>query len=234
MCDIFLEAPFYLIHLRKTGGTSLNNMFLSLATDAPSSLYDRLSKEHSVECNGYKFVAWDASRLGRADFFYGFSHNPIYHLNFKAPVSTITCFRDPVSRVVSLYKMLKSYEINNISHPGMKTQKQWLGSCFEDFLYNIPKKELFHQIYMFSADMLIQEALVRIKDVSHVIMTERFSSGVEALNAKTGLKLQARHMRRSDIDFDIQQRARLKLERLLEPEYELLEQVKKLPNMGVY
>ena len=34
----------YLIHIRKTGGTSLNNIFLSLSGEDPETLYARLAQ----------------------------------------------------------------------------------------------------------------------------------------------------------------------------------------------
>ena len=48
----------YLVHIRKTGGTSLNNMFLSLSGEDPGLLYDQLSEipKHHLLCNGLSYV----------------------------------------------------------------------------------------------------------------------------------------------------------------------------------
>ena len=124
----------YFVHIRKTGGTSLNHMFLSMDSCASGSLYNMVSIHFKAECNGRKYAGWDKDVIAVGDYYYGFSHHPIYTLQIPHPTFVFTCFRDPVKRVLSLYNMLRSMKEENSSHPGMKEQGPWLGNSFSDFL----------------------------------------------------------------------------------------------------
>ena len=51
----------YHIHIRKTGGTSLNNIFLSLSGSEPSMLYNKLANSNTfrLKDNEYIYVGWN-------------------------------------------------------------------------------------------------------------------------------------------------------------------------------
>lgn len=51
----------YLVHIRKMGGTSLNNMFLSLSGEDSSQLYAQLAQtpDHRLLSNGKIYVGWN-------------------------------------------------------------------------------------------------------------------------------------------------------------------------------
>ena len=98
----------YLVHIRKTGGTSLNNMFLSVSGYDSQALYQELANRptHRVIRNGLVFVGWDIASINRGLYFYAFSHHPFHKLSLPERTFTFSCLRDPMKRVVSHYNML--------------------------------------------------------------------------------------------------------------------------------
>ena len=222
---------FYLIHIRKTGGTSLNNMFLSLSGEKSTDIYHKLSEmpSHRLLTNGLIFVGWNKRAINKGNYFYGFSHIPLHKLKLPKYTFTIACFRDPVERVISHYNMLIGYRLNKIDHPCMKIEGKWLGHDFNDFLRLIPKKSLLRQIYMFSNNLDINEAVERAKKVSHIFFTDQFQDGISALNAKTGLYLKPIHIRKANYRADIPRDGIEKLRTMLHKEYVFLDRVRSVP-----
>ncbi|MFM7188159.1 MAG: sulfotransferase family 2 domain-containing protein, partial [Armatimonadota bacterium] len=119
----------YHLHVRKTGGTSLNYMFIALASPSPQEVYRKLCRKpsHSLTINGAIYTGWDKAKICKGDYFYAFSHHPLHRLRLPASTFAITCFRDPVERVVSLYQMLSHYRDTGVNHPCMAEQGPWLG-----------------------------------------------------------------------------------------------------------
>ena len=78
--DIQGYRRIYLVHVRKTGGTSLNYMFLSTGGQDGSAVYDDInrSRPHRVVRDGRIFVGWDIDLINRGDYFYAFSHTPLH------------------------------------------------------------------------------------------------------------------------------------------------------------
>jgi hypothetical protein len=220
----------YLVHIRKTGGTSLNHSFLMLAGEDTASLYKRLGQEpdHRLLSNGKVYVGWNVPYINRGNYFYAFSHVPLHALNLPEQTFTVTCFRDPVRRVLSHYNMLMEYQLNKVAHPCMPIEGKWLGNSFDDFLGRIPREHLCNQLYMFSARYDIGEALDRVKGLSHVFFAEDFGHGVEALNKKTGLALEVIHTRKTSYKADISQRGLDDLREMLREEYEFLRYVREM------
>ena len=114
----------YLVHIRKTGGTSLNHMFLSLSGEDPKVLYAKLARTapHRLLCNGLIYGGWTVKLIEKGNYFYAFSHTPMYQINLPAKTFSFACFRDPAKRVVSHYNMLMNLHINKIDHPCMATE----------------------------------------------------------------------------------------------------------------
>lgn len=216
----------YHVHIRKTGGTSLNQSFLKISGEDSASLYARLAQIHRVISDDKVYVAWNVRYINQGNYFYAFSHVPLHALKLPEGTFTVTCFRDPVRRVISLYNMLMDYQVNKIAHPGMSVQGKWLGSSFDDFLRNIPKEELCNQLYMFSAQYDIEEALERVQGLSHYMFTEDFAQGVEKLNEKTGLNLGTIHIRKTEYKAEIHQRSLDALKEQVNVEYEFLHRVR--------
>lgn len=197
--DLRGHKRIYLVHIRKTGGTSLNNMFLSLTGSDPRKLYDQLvaSTPHRIVENGLVFVGWDINAINRGQYFYAFSHAPIHSLRLPEDTFTVSCFRNPVKRLVSHYNMLMDYKSNNTNHPCMKTEGEWLGSSFGDFLSRVPREHLQNQLYMFSKTFDVNEAIANASQLSHRFFGDNFDGGVAELNQKTGLSLRPIHIRKS-------------------------------------
>lgn len=213
----------YFVHIRKTGGTSLNHMFLSLMSEDSQKLYQELCAAHAVARKDLRVVGWRPDLIAEGNYFYGFSHLPLHELRLPAETFTVTCFRDPVKRVVSLYHMLREYAATNNPHPCMKRQGPWLGDSFDDFIDRIPPEDLLRQIYMFSKTFAVREAAEKIGQLGHVMFLEQFDAGVTILNEKTGLDLQPRRERKSNWSEQLGEGSLRRLRDKLSPEYELLD-----------
>lgn len=226
--DINGYRRIYLVHIRKTGGTSLNNMFLSMAGEDSRELYGRLVKasDHRLICNGLIYVGWNVRLLNRGSYFYGFSHTPLHQLSLPSGTFTVSCFRDPVKRVVSHYNMLMEMRLSGQSHPCLEIEGRWLGSCFEDFIGNIPENHLKNQLYMYSPSFDISEAVDRVSGLSWYFFSDQFSEGVAELNRRTGLDLESIHIRKAGYREDIKESSLEHLREMLEDEYRFLAQIR--------
>jgi len=221
----------YLVHIRKTGGTTLNNLFLSLGQKDYQGLYEELGRVpmHRLIRNGKIFVGWSQALINAGHYYYAFSHIPYHKLKLPDGTFTIICFRDPVRRVISHYNMLMEYSRNNIHHPCMVVEGEWLGNSFLDFVARIPKEHLLNQLYMLSEKFDIEEALGRVREITHVMFTEDYEPGLTGLNRKAGLSLKPMHIRKARYQADISCEALEYLRRKLVKEYQFLERVKELP-----
>ncbi len=226
--DFYGFKRLYHLHIRKTGGTSINKMFLALSGNSYKELYKKISekKDHRIKSENLIYVGWTQSYIKKGNYFYAFSHLPFHKLNLPKDTFTFTCFRDPAKRLISHYNMLMFYKENNIAHPCMKTEGKWLGSCFEDFLERIPKEHLNNQLYMLSENLDIDEALKRIRNLSYFFFTESFERGIEDINRMTGLNLKPIHVRKAKIKYIDINTQKEHLYQLLEKEYKLLQLLK--------
>jgi hypothetical protein len=218
----------YLVHIRKTGGTSLNNMFLSLSGEDSNYLYKQLAitPDHRLISNELVYVGWNVGHINRGNYFYGFSHTPLHQLKLPKKTFTISCFRDPVRRVVSHYNMLMDFRVNNIDHPCMAVEGKWLGENFDDFLQRIPQEHLLNQLFMFSNRYNINEAILNVQQLSHYFFNETFSDGIIELNKKTGLDLESIHIRKANYNATISVDNLTKLKNMLDKEYKFLGRIR--------
>ena len=213
----------YLYHIRKTGGTSLNYMFLALGGEASPDVYSRLTHNRMLRAiiGDKVYVGWNKPLIEQGRYFYAFSHIPAHQLTLPGRTFTITCLRDPVTRVLSLYRMLVEYRDNNIPHPMMVRQGAWLGHGFADFLERIPRRHLLRQLFMFSEAFSPAEAFDRIRACSHYFFLEDFAAGVRTLSEKLQIALEPLHVKQAASDPVIHQADIERLRSLLEPEYVL-------------
>ncbi len=193
------DERIYHIHLRKTGGTSLNHIFLGVGAANSDVAYEELAHRppHCCEWNGYRYVGWSRDLIEEGNYFYAFSHTPLWQLKLPPKTYTVTCFRDPVQRVLSHYWMLRNYIEDGVDHPVMATEGAWLGNCFDDFIDRIPASHLKAQLWMFSESFDIREGMERVRSVSHVMFTENFAVGLERLGEFLGFPLGYQHRRTS-------------------------------------
>lgn len=213
----------YLYHVRKTGGTSLNHMFLSLGDRNARSLYGALINDnrHRVIANSEVFVGWNKHLIEEGKYFYAFSHLPAHELNLPTQTFTVTCLRDPIKRLISHYRMLLEFQQNQYNTPDIELEVQWLGNNFDDFLDKIPMNHLLNQLYMFSPTYNVDEAYEQVTNCSQWLLTEYFSDGVAKLSEKLQLPLEVIHTRKTSIEVEIEAHSIERLREILAPEYEL-------------
>lgn len=218
----------YLVHIRKTAGTSINRMFLALSGKDPDALYAELAarRGHRLVSNGLAFAAWHQRHIDRGHYFYAFSHIPFHRLALPAGTFSLSCFRDPVKRVVSHYNMLMDYRVHDTPHPCMATEGQWLGGSFSDFLDRLPREHLLNQLFTFSPRCDVGEAVANVGRLSGYLFVDDFDSGVERINVATGLQLVPVHVRRSGFHAQISDRELNRLHDMLRDEYRFLEQIR--------
>lgn len=221
-----------MVHIRKTGGTSLNNMFLSLSGEDSNQLYAQLAQmpDHRLFSNGKIYVGWNVKYINKGVYFYAFSHTPFHRLSLPDKTFTVSCFRDPVKRVVSHYNMLMDFYVNEIDHPCMETEGKSLGKDFDEFLSKIPREHLLNQIYMFSSELNISEAVSNVQKLSHFFFSDDFDNGVSELNKKTGLNLEAIHTRKASYKAQISDGSLAALREMLHDEYRFIDCIRELQN----
>jgi hypothetical protein len=190
----------YHFHNRKTGGTSLNRTFLEFDGGDSLARYKSLAqaKKNKISVGGKVFIGWNKKLIEKGNYFYAFSHIPYHYLNLPQNTFTVTCFRDPFNRLLSHYRMLKSFSKEKIQHPCMETEGNWLGNSFEDFLHLIPREHRLVQLYNFSPTLNVEEAVEAVKQINQIVFTENFSMGVSSINKKTGLSLKSLHIRQNE------------------------------------
>jgi len=218
----------YHYHIRKTGGTSLNHIFLSLGDTKTNSLYRNLSLsfDNRLFKNKKIFVGWNKRLIKEGHYFYAFSHTPIHKLKLPKDTFTITILRNPVDRVISHYNMLLEYIEGTEKHFGLEKEKRWLGNNFTEFLKRIPKKHLLRQLYMFSKSFDVDEAFENIIGLSHFFFTENFSKGIDVLSKKLNMELKAIHIRKAKKKARLNRKELSVLRNILEPEIGLYKKLK--------
>jgi Sulfotransferase family len=211
-------------HVRKTGGTSLNRAFLGLGDEDPARVHWRMRGAlHATRSNGRVFIAHDASLLGRGYYTYGWHHAPSWSLTLPPETFTITVLRDPINRVLSLYRYLLDPGADD-DQPFKAGRDERLRAAggFESFLRLTPREDLLNQLHMFSPRFDPAEAAEGVRACSAWFMTERLGLGIDELNQRLGLELQNRWDRRSRADDGLRAQHEELLRRVLAPEYELL------------
>jgi hypothetical protein len=214
----------YHYHVRKTGGTSLNRAFLGLGGEDPVSVHWRMRGAlHATRSNGLVFVAHDLRLLARGEYTYGWHHAPAWALKLPPETFTVTVLRDPISRVLSLYRyVLDPHADDDQPFRAGRTERLRAARGFESFISSLPTEELLNQLSMFSRRLDPGEAADRVRGCSAWFMTERFDRGVDDLNQRLGMALEPRWERRSRTDDDLREEYGEMLRSVLAPEYELL------------
>ncbi len=213
----------YFYHIRKTGGTSLNHMFLGLAGEDGKALYQRMGEKHQrLVHNGKIYVGWKQRLIEEGRYFYAFSHIPAHELTLPPHTYTFTCLRDPVKRVISHYRMLLDHQASSNPHPSFEVEKQWLGADLLATVQQMPPEHRFFQLYMFSPTFDVQEGLAGLQACNQVVFTETLEDGVQQLNRDLNITLQYRHSRKSQHTYHPTEAELAALRELMEPEYELI------------
>lgn len=222
----------YLYHIRKTGGTSINKMFLSLSGIDPDLSYQILQQSPSrrVAFGGYVVAGYQPAVLAKGDYHYGFSHEPFDRVCPPVDTFTLTCFRDPVARVLSHWRMLCAEKAKPVDqqHGGMRLEFPWLGDGFGDFVERLPERHLCNQLYMFATDYDLERAVANVRTVDFVAATEDLAAAVPRLNELLDINLSYLHTRQTHAG-DRDQPTEAQLNRLrdrLQPEVNFLQRLR--------
>lgn len=219
----------YHYHIRKTGGTSLNQTFLASTGLPASELYAGLSRapHFRIVVDDKIFVGWNRRLIEQGDYFYAFSHLPWHQVRIPDRTFTITAIRDPIDRLLSHYYMLMDYREAGADRIDLREEMKWLGNSFLDFVTNIPREHLLRQLYMFSERYAVTEAFDKIIACSHILFTSTMAEDVNDLSKELKLNMTPLHTRRSTKNQPVDQAGMDLAHTLLRPEMLLYENLKK-------
>lgn len=235
---LFSNQQVYHYHIRKTAGTSINFAFLRWSgAKSVSDFYESLAQKenHRLVANGKTFVGWNVQLIQGGRFSYAFSHEPSHVVKLPDQVIRFTCFRDPMKRIISHYNMLCYYEKNNVPHPCMAIEGKWIVDGFRGFLEKIEKQKLFAQLYMFSKEYSIDEAVsFLLKNKVIILNTESLSADLKYLSNRLGCPLSLGEKEKDYGYKEFIDEADLNFAKdLFENEYKFLHEVDRLKNNGI-
>jgi hypothetical protein len=220
----------YLYHVRKTAGTSIAFAFLGLARTDPHLMDRRLSRFYFAQSHGHRYVANNRALIRQGSYFFAYSHLPAYSV--EPPQSgtfKFTVLRDPIERVVSLYRYLATPEADSsYSHKALVEERRWATQGFDRFLAQIPRQHLTNQLHMFSKSSSVDEAVDRLNQLDLVLRTERLDHDIARLQEALDLRFSLTRERSSALPFTPTDAQRDHLVDLLMPEFEILRQIEPL------
>jgi len=230
-------SRIYHYHIPKTGGTSLLDMIMHAVN--PENWYEYRQKmevslsRRTIFCDKV-FLAGNKVHIKQGYYYYSSTHKSIEVYPILPGTFSITGFRDPVERVISYYKMLKHYQgLPKNDKRAHVAEIAHLGNDFSDFLKHLPKTRLLRQLFIFSERMDIEEALSRIRKMSFIYFLETFKEDMRVLFQRLDLNEPNFHRdMQSQYEFSVTADERTQLRELMEPEYQLLEQVKQIKLSG--
>tara|TARA_R110002073_G_scaffold161872_1_gene317525 strand:- start:209 stop:829 length:621 start_codon:yes stop_codon:yes gene_type:complete len=202
-------------------------MFLSLGASGGEKNYKNIAKKmnHRVIDGDKVFVGWNKALLEGGAYFYGFSHIPAHDIHLPASTFKITVFRDPVMRLFSHYKMLLEESEKEAPSSWFKRESKWLCGSFADFAETLPREHLLNQLYMFSPEFDVHDALRRIHECHAVFMTENFDAGVEYITRQIGISLRPLHARKTATPILLSGDDAAAVREMVQSEYELLSRI---------
>lgn len=171
----------YHSHIRKCAGTSFNKLILGKECDqnqeSRDKIYSSLCRNSLLILNDKIYLCHNNHLINQGNYYYAFSHSPYWSLKFDDDTFIFTNFRNPVKRVISHYQMIKEYCDEGNNHSCMMTEGKWLGKdkTFKEFLSNMPIQHSHAQLYHYSKNLDISEALVNIGRINFVGRVETLS-----------------------------------------------------------
>jgi hypothetical protein len=217
----------YLYHVRKTAGTSLAFALMRLSSTDPHLIDQRLSRFYFAQSHGYRFVANNEALIRQGSYFFAYSHLPAHTIKPPA-VGTFkfTVLRDPVERVVSLYRYLASPNADSsYSHKAMSEERRWATDGFDRFLDQLPGEHLTNQLHMFSESSSVDEAVDCLNRLDLVLRTEYLDRDLDRLQVALDLRFELTRERSSLLEFTPTEAQRARLHDMLTPEFEILRQI---------
>jgi hypothetical protein len=228
------KVRVYYFHVRKTGGTSLAHSFLALGAEDPGRVERRMRLPPFCTASGdYRYVYQDRPLLRRGHWFFGYGHGPAETLQLPERTFKVTILRDPVERVLSLYRYLIDPDADaGQTFHALAHEREWAGTGFMAFLDRVSPQQLRHQLHMFSLAGDVDEAAERILDCDCLLFTETLDGDLRRLGSLLGVQLAPRRVRSSAAAYVPTESERARLAELLEPEYQLLARVRRRPGEG--
>lgn len=217
----------YMYHVRKTAGTSMAFAFMRLADTDPYLIERRLARFTFAYSNGFRYVANNPTLIRQGNYFFAHGHAPEYAVD---PPETgtfkFTILRDPIDRVLSLYRYLAQPEADlSFAMTAPDEQRRWAMEGFDSFLDQIPSGYITNQLHMFSRSGSVDEAVECLGKLNMVLRTERIDLDLARLQEALGLQLSLSRQRASLFSFTPTDAQRDRLHDLLKLEFEMLRQI---------
>jgi hypothetical protein len=217
----------YFHHVRKTAGTSICVAFFALSGYDPYMIERRLYRYAFTRTGGLRFVGPNKQLIQGGRYFFAASHFPSYVARPPSKGTfSFTVLRDPVNRVVSLYRYLRSADSDDrFTFRAPLVEQSWARGTLGDFLDHLPEPELLKQLHMFSPTGGVSETVDTLGKLQFVMYTEELAAGIQLLRERTGLKLDVGRERVSSASMEIPQSQLDRAREMLDPEYEMLRQL---------
>lgn len=217
----------YLYHVRKTGGTSVIFAFMRLSGADPHLIERGIARHTFAQANGYRYAAGDnIALLRRGNYFFGFCHQPAYAIEIPEDTFRFTVLRDPISRVVSLYRYLASPSSDSSFYlKAPPAERRWAMGGFDVFLDQVPRSHIANQLHMFSRSGSVGEAVDRLSRLDMVLRTEQLDLDLRRLAQALNLELSLTNERTSLLPFSPTSVQLERLQILLADEYEMFRQM---------
>lgn len=219
--------PVHLLHIRKTGGTSINFSFLALAGGDPRAVWLKM-REDGVEVfnvGRFRFVTRNKELIEAGAYTYSHAHLPRHELDLGPEVFTVCSIRDPVDRLCSHYRMVSEYVELGVKKSWLDRESQWLGEGVVDFCRNMPVERRQAQLYCFSHSGNVAEATEVASRVSFLFNFAKFEESLMCLGKELGVNLKNFHERRT-VQQDVSQYERDALADALYEELRLFESLR--------
>jgi hypothetical protein len=195
-------SSVYHVHIMKTGGTSLNNMFLNLSDPIEiKNKYHALMDATDLRLilKDWVYIAWNNWLVKWPFWNYAWSHSPFYKVRLPKGTFIITCIRNPEKRLYSRYKhLVTNFNRGRPLRPN-KIEYEYLGNNFQEYLKKIPSYDMAHQLHMFSKKLDRREALNNLEQVDFIISTEHFNEDIQILNKILNIELSTIHTRQISV-----------------------------------
>lgn len=210
----------YFYHIKKTGGTSINKMFINLHFDNYNKYYKQLSTppKFRIIKDGFSYCSWNKQQINSGKYNYAFSHHSFYKVNPpKDSTFTFTVFRDPLERIRSLYSMYLRYYKSGRSTIN-KYSSEHPGNNILDFIDKADLELIQNQLFMFSKNLDIDEALANVEKLNFYFFLDEFNLGINKMNSELGINLEPLHTRKSKNKKKLSEKTRIILEKKLKKE----------------
>jgi hypothetical protein len=222
----------YQVHIRKTAGTSINAAFWDFAGYGLKNVGSR----NVLYGNQLVMVRNNKRLIEKGNYFYANSHTPFWSLNLPSSTYTFCIFRDPFERLFSLYKyykwILELEPDNAVQQEPYYFSLIGFAQCaaegFDSFLDSISKSDMLNQLFHFSENYNLEEALTNCEKLSAIFFQENFNNMLEELRVISQLELRKRNDRKSSpkASIDITEAEKQRAMELLEEEYSFYNAVK--------